>query len=260
LNAWVDGSLRPAGEAVVRADDSAFAESRGCYTTVRIRAGAPRFAERHARRLARDARAIGLPPFDPRLVRRALAELAAGFAGGDGIVRLALSRGGEGALHVVGVPRALGDDPPAWRAVTAPFPHPGAGLACGAKLTGRLHHALAADAARAAGAQEALWFDAAGRLVEGARTNVVVLAADGALVAPPTERGAVAGIALELASERLRALRRRDVSRRAVFAARGVAAINAVRGARALVSLDGTPLGAESGALAARLATVLDAD
>jgi branched-subunit amino acid aminotransferase/4-amino-4-deoxychorismate lyase len=257
----VDGSLRPADEAVIRADDSAFTEGRGCYTSVRIRAGVPRFADRHLRRLARDASALGLPAADPRLLRRALAELAdVAFSGGEGVVRLQLSRDGDGTLHVVGVPRGLGEDPPAWRAVTAPIAHRGLVLDRGPKLTDRLVHALASDAARAAGVEEALLFDAAGRLVEGARTNVVALRADGALCTPPTERGAVAGIALEVASERLPALLRRDLSRRQLLAARGVAVLNAVRGARPLVELDRTPLGGESAALAARLDAVLEDD
>src|SRR5262245_50898716 len=118
---WVDGALHPAGAAVVRADDSAFCEARGCYTSVRIRAGVPRFADRHVRRLVRDAAALGLPAADPHVLRRALVELAkAAFPGGEGVVRLTLSRDGDGALHVVGVTRGLEEDPPAWRAVTAP--------------------------------------------------------------------------------------------------------------------------------------------
>ncbi|GAG47375.1 unnamed protein product, partial [marine sediment metagenome] len=40
---------------MVRADDSAFSEGRGCYTSVRIQAGRPRFAERHVQRLQRGA-------------------------------------------------------------------------------------------------------------------------------------------------------------------------------------------------------------
>jgi branched-subunit amino acid aminotransferase/4-amino-4-deoxychorismate lyase len=256
---WADGALRPDGAAVVRADDSAFCEARGCYTSVRIRAGAPRFPDRHVRRLLRDADALGLPAVDVRLLHRALHELArAAFPGGEGVVRLQLSRDGDGAPHVVGVPRDLGDDPPAWRAITAPFAHPGALLAGGPKLTHRLLQTLASDAARAAGVPEALMFDAAGRLVEGARTNVVALGADGVLCTPPTERGAVAGIALEVAGERLPGLRRRDLSRRALLAARGVVVINAVRGARALTALDGAALGPESAPLAARLTAVLD--
>jgi len=255
---WVDGTLRPADAAVVRADDSAFSEGRGCYTSVRIRAGAPTFPWRHVRRLERDARALGLPPADPQILARALAELArAAFGDGDGVVRLQLSRDAGGALHVVGAARELGDEPRELRAVTAPFAHPGALLAGGPKLSHRLLQALAFDAARAARADEALLFDGSGRLVEGARTNVVALAADGALCMPPAARGAVAGVALEVASERL-AIESRDLSLGDLLAARGVALLNAVRGARALVALDGAELGPESRALAERLAVVLD--
>lgn len=256
---WVDGRLRPREAAVVRADDSAFSEGRGCYTSVRIRAGAPRFAAQHVRRLERDARALGLSSPDSRILHRALGELArAAFGDGEGVVRLQLSRDGDGALHVVGVPRPLGDDPPTWRAVTAPLPHPGAVLPGGPKLSHRLPLALAGDAARAAGVDEALLFDRAGRLVEGSRSNVVVEAADGALRTPPAERGAVAGIALEVVASALPELRRRDLSRRDLGAARGVAVLNAVRGARALAALDGEPLGAGGGDLARRLERILD--
>jgi branched-subunit amino acid aminotransferase/4-amino-4-deoxychorismate lyase len=254
---WVDGALRPAGAAAVRGDDSAYAEGRGCYTSVRIRAGAPWLAERHVQRLVRDARALGLPRPDPERLQRALRELArAAFGAGDGIVRLSLSRDGDGALHAVGVPRGLGEDLPRWRAITAPRPHPGP-LGGGAKLTNRLAHALALDAARDAGADEALLFDARGYLVEGARTNVVALSRDGLLCTPPVERGAVAGVALEVACERIPELRRRDLSPRDLRAARGVAVLNAVRGARALVALDGVELGGEGELLSARIAAAL---
>jgi branched-subunit amino acid aminotransferase/4-amino-4-deoxychorismate lyase len=257
---WVDGRLRPIGAAAVRADDSAFAEGRGCYTSVRIDAGAPRFAGHHVRRLALAARALGLPAPRPLELRRALDELArAAFGAGDGVVRLQVSRDGAGALHVVGVPRGLGDDAPAWRAISAPFPHPGAAIAGGHKVTSRLVLALAFDAALGAGAQEALLFDAAGRLVEGSRSNLVIEDAAGNLCTPPVERGAVAGVALDVVSERLPELRRRDFSRRALLRARGVAALNAVRGARPLVSLDGADLGDAGVALARRLDALLAA-
>lgn len=255
----MDGRLQPRAAAAVRADDSAFSESRGCYTSVRIRAGAARFAKRHVRRLERDARALALPAPDPRLLERALGELArAAFPDGEGVVRLQLSQGGDGRLHVVGVPRPLGDDPPTWRAVTAPFPHPGAVLPGGPKLSHRLPLALAGDVARAAGVEEALLFDRAGRVVEGSRSNVLIETADGALHTPPVERGAVAGVALEVVAAGLPGLRRRDLSRRDLRAARGVVALNAVRGARALSALDGDPLGDGGRGLAQRLAALLD--
>ena len=73
---WVDGAAASrAPTPSIPADDSAFAEGRGCYTGVRIAGGRPRYEARHLRRLEREARALDLGAFDPELARRALREL-----------------------------------------------------------------------------------------------------------------------------------------------------------------------------------------
>ncbi len=259
---WVDGRLAPLDAPAVRADDSAFSEGRGCYTSARVEDGRVRFAERHTRRLERDARALGLAPVDRGRVRRALDELArAAFPRGAGVVRIQVSRDASGAQHLVGVPRALGASSPEWSAITAPLPHEGPLVAGGPKLSQRLLHALAADAAREADVDEALMLDRAGRLVEGARSNLLVVDARGRLVSPPLERGAVAGVAREVLSEGLGGLPERDVSRRALAAAREIIAINAVRGARAITRLDGKPVGeGRPGPWQARLDAILEQD
>jgi len=97
----VIGSLRAADAAVVRADDSAFCEARGCYTSVRIRAGVPRFRRTGTcGACVRDAAALGLPAADPRRLRRALWRARRG-----GVLRrrgrgAALAVGGGDGLHV----------------------------------------------------------------------------------------------------------------------------------------------------------------
>ena len=247
----------------MRADDVAFAEGRGCYTAVRIRGGKPRFAARHLRRLEAGADALGLGRPDPERVLRALQELAeAALPGGEGIVRLQLSRDSGGALHLVAVPRGLGEDPPEWSAIVAPFRHDGGTLLPGGhKLTNRLALALAGDAARRAGAQEALLFDASGLLVEGARSNLVVVDAGGRPATPPLSRGGVDGIARQLARERVPGIAERDVDAAGLRAAREIVALNAARGAVPIVSLDGRPVGDGCGGpFARRLAEALDAD
>lgn len=241
---WVDGRVRPRGAGVVRADDGAFAEGRGCYTSVRIDAGKPRFEDRHLRRLRRGAEALGFQPFEPERVRHALAALAReAFDDGEGIVRVQLSRDAEGGVHVVAVPRGLGHDPSEWSAISAPVVHEGPILVGGHKLTNRLVFGLAGDAARSAGVEEALLFDRAGRLVEGTRCNVVVLRADGRLVTPPLSRGGVAGVGLEVLLERVAELRQRDVSAADLHNAREVLMVNSVRGARPVSQLDGRTVG-----------------
>jgi len=221
-----------------------------------------RFAERHAARMAQAARQLRLGPLDEPLVRRALDELAeAAFGTGHGIVRLQASRDGEGRLHLVGVPRPLGPEPAEWSAILVQPPHDGGGLAPGLKVSSRLTLALAGDAARGAGADEALVLDAAGRLVEGARSNIVVAPAGAGPVTPPLARGAVAGIARDVVLERVSELAERDVAAVELGRASEIVALNAVRGARPITRLEDAPVGdGRAGPWAQRLAAALARD
>jgi len=247
---------------VVRADDSAFSEGRGCYTTVLIQAGRPRFAARHARRLVHGAAELGLGQLESGAVLRAIAELAkAAFDDGDGIVRLEASRDGDGRLHLIGVPRAPGPCPTEWSAVLAPFLHAGPGPRAGVKVTSRLRLALAAETARQAGADEALLLDASGWLVEGSRSTIIVISGRGEARTPPLARGAVAGVARAVVLERVPGLVEGDVARAELAAAAEIIAVNAVRGARPITRLEGRSVGdGRPGPWAHRLAAALDAD
>jgi branched-subunit amino acid aminotransferase/4-amino-4-deoxychorismate lyase len=259
---WVDGRLVPGDQPVVHADDSAFAEGRGCYTSIRIQAGRPRFVERHVARLQNGARALRLGELDPARVTGSLTALAeAAIPGGEGAVRLQVSRGADGRLHLVGVPRGLGVDHALWKAVVSPLRHVGVTLPGGHKLTNRLVLGLAGELAHSAGADEALLFDAEEQLVEGARSNILVVTADGMPTAPVDAHGAVAGIALQVAVEQCPQIRRGRISRAELGSAREIIALNSVRGARPVIELDGQPVaGGRAGPWAARLAEVLGLD
>lgn len=210
-------------------------------------------ADRHARRLRRDAAALGLPPPALADCQRALAEAAAAFGAGDGIVRLEW-RG----VRLVVRPRPLGEDPGAWRAVLAGTVHPGRAASAGVKGTDWPHVARAREEARSAGVDDAILLDAEGRVVEGARSNLVIVLAGGAAVTPPLGRGAVAGIGRELALEAVPRIREADLGRDELLAAREVVATNAVRGARPVVEIDGRRLGdSRAGPLARSLARLL---
>jgi branched-subunit amino acid aminotransferase/4-amino-4-deoxychorismate lyase len=256
---WLGDRLIQRDAAPIAGDDSAFAEGRGCYTSVRIEKGLPRFEARHLRRLARGAEALSLGRFDPGLARRALRELAAAaLPHGEGAVRLQLSRDARG-LRMVGVARGLGDDPACWSAITAPQRHEPPPVPGGHKLTSRLALALAAESARAAGADEALLFDGEGRLVEASRSNVLWVDAEDRLLSPPLARGAVAGVALEVLRERV-PIHFRDARPPALRKARALFGVNAVRGARPIARLDGVPVGDASHPWAERLAEALARD
>ncbi len=168
-------------------------------------------------------------------------------------MRLALLPGSELEVHT----RALGEDPPAWRAVIAPFTHEDDPAPGGAKLQSRPLYSRATGFADAAGVEEAILFDTEERLVEGARTTLVFVDADGA-ASPPAARGGVTSIALGvLEDEDLVA--RRDCTREELEGLSELIAINAVRGARAITELDGQPVGDGGiGPAAERLGRVLE--
>lgn len=233
----------------------------GCFSTARWSGRGVRFLAHHLARLGRDAATLGLGTPDEAELQRAYETLGrAAFGARPGIVRLALLGTADGRRALVGRARGLGPDPPAWRAVTAPFPHEDAPAPNGAKCWRRPLYARAAAFAEAAGGDEALLFDRQGRLVEGSRTNLVSAGVDGRPVAPPEARGAVAGIALSIVADRL-ALTRRDRSRDELPALHELVAVNAVRGARPIVELDGRPVGdGRPGPLARRLQATLDAE
>jgi D-alanine transaminase len=208
------------------------------------------------RRLVRDARALGLAALDSGDVRERL--LAAGRtsfgAKGAGVVRLEARAGGE----LVASTRPLGPEPASWRAIRAAVVHPGPGPAPGAKRAAVPALAAAREAAAVAGADEALLFDAAGFLVEGARSNLAFALADGRFAVPPLARGAVRGVALEAALAAGLVLVEREATRDTLGQVREIVATNAVRGARPILVLDGRPVGdGRPGPLAGALAAAL---
>lgn len=240
---WIDGHLLDAGEAVA-GDTHAHLARAGCHTTTRVMDGSPAFADRHVDRLRRDATSIGLPSPDPDEVRSALFELArAAFPAGPGIVRIKACAAGSDRVCLVGTARPLGDSSDAWQADVAPFPHPGPGEHPGTKLTERPVWTRARAMLAERGVDEVLLFDRAGQLVEGARSNLVVVSATGQPIHPDASLGAVAGIGLAVLTECVSELvpgplRADDLER-----AREVIAVNAVRGPRAIVRLDARPVG-----------------
>jgi branched-subunit amino acid aminotransferase/4-amino-4-deoxychorismate lyase len=231
-----------------------------CYTTARWSGVRVALGRRAVERLARDAAALGLGAIEPA---HALAELVRlgsyRFGTAPGIVRLEARRDERGALALIGTTRALGPELRVWSAISCAHdgPHP---LAPGAKLARRDVEA-AREAAQAAHADEALMFDAKGRLVEGARGNVIVVREDGALQTPTLALGAVRGLALALLRETLPEIAEAELTRDDVARAAEVIAVNSVRGAKPIARLDGQGIGTTPapGPVCARLAAILRA-
>jgi branched-subunit amino acid aminotransferase/4-amino-4-deoxychorismate lyase len=244
--AWLNGKilnpipadLHGLAARVLRAD-------RGCYTTALIRSGEPVWRERHAARIERDALAIGLGAVDKSRVRAALEELgSAVFAGGSGIVRVTAYSGEPGVVNLLAEARDLSGDPDLWHAVLSPRAFDSEGRAwTGAKGSNFAFYDCVREIMTDHGCEEVLLYDRDGFVIEGCRSNLFVVDAHGALVAPNISRGAVAGLARELVHELVNEVVVRDMPVAELAEVREIIAVNSVRHAAPIVQLDGEPVG-----------------
>ncbi len=224
-----------------------------------------RFAARHAARLVRDARRLGIGELCEDRVITGLEEtgraaFGTGVEASDGIVRIQASRGADGSVHLTAVPRATGDEPATWRACLAPFPHEGPMPWSGAKVSNHLLFTLAGDHARGRQQDEAILCDRDGYVVEGSRSNLLLVGEDGVPATPDLSRGGVAGVGLAVLRERAPEIRERHLTPGDLRAAHELLAVNAIRGPRPVVALDGQPIGnGRPGPVARRLQALFDA-
>jgi len=210
-------------------------------------------------RLVRDGGGLGLGSLDAAELGRALDALAAAAArAGAPILRMELPREGGWRGRV----RGLEPDTFEWRAAIGREPHPGAAArgSRGAKCTpGPVLERARAE--RGGAVDEVVLLDAGGEVVEGAISSLVLVDARGRARTPAPSAGAVASLGLA-AARRLgfaiadAALRRADLAD-----ARELVALNAVRGARAIVRVDDRRIGdGRAGPWCRRLAATLAAD
>jgi len=218
----------------------------GVYTTARVRGGRVERLERHAGRLRRDAARIGLPLPERRAIEAlGLAAVRAALDRSDGVLRIEWSsEAGEAEPSLAATTRSLGADRKIWRASTARTVHPGPGNRRGAKVLDVPAYDDARAEVAAASVDEVLLFDAAGRLVEGSRSNLIVVTASGRVCCPAGSLGGVEGLGLELVRGLLPELRETtDIGAAELAGARELIATNGVRGAVAIVEVDGMPIG-----------------
>jgi branched-chain amino acid aminotransferase len=220
----LDGRIVPPAEAVISVLDRGFLFGDSVYEVVRTYRRRPFELPAHLARLRASAARIGLElPWDDA---RTAGELARGIAAFDGVAgpvaddaAAAPWNRGELSARIVmtrgagdpGLDPALAADPRALVILTpvggptldeyrrgvqavlvavdpaAPATDPNA------KTGGRLRSVLAMRAARAQGAHEAIWVDAAGLVTEGASSNVFCVRG-GRVETPPLAIGLLAGV------------------------------------------------------------------
>lgn len=193
-------------EPVLRADDEALLRGRGAFETIRVYRGVPFKLAEHVDRLAGSAAMLGLPDVN-RLELDELARQALEAAGEpDAVLRLfwtptptALALVSEIADHYDAL-RARGQRLIALRGVRADEPW----LLPGVKSTSYAVNMAAEGEAKRRGADDAVFVDHAGLVLEGPTTNVW-WRRESTLFTPTLDLGILAGVtravSIELAVE-----------------------------------------------------------
>jgi 4-amino-4-deoxychorismate lyase len=206
------GGLCDPTEPAVRADDEALLRGRAAFETMRVYAGRPFRLQAHLDRLTASAESIDLPMLDREEFER-LSSLVLTRAGAeDAVLRLVWTAGPEGG-PATGL--ALLSSVPAWieevrvrgshavslLGVRAAVPW----LLPGVKSTSYAVNMAAEAEAKSRGADDAIFVDVEGLVLEGTVTNVWWRFGD-TLRTPSLELGILAGVTraaiLELAPER----------------------------------------------------------
>lgn len=204
--AYVNGRYLPQHDASVNVEDRGFQFADGVYEVIQIYAGRFIDEERHLARLERSLGEISVtPPMGRAALSRVLMEVVRRNRVREGLVYMQVTRGvarrdfpfptNPIPATLVVTCRRTGKYPAdiakwAIKAVT----HPDQRWArCDIKSTGMLAQVLAKQAAKAAGAQEAIMLDAMGRVTEGGSSTVWIVDADGALRTRHLDRAILPG-------------------------------------------------------------------
>jgi 4-amino-4-deoxychorismate lyase len=240
-------------DPAIRADDEALLRGRAAFETLRVYGGRPFRLEAHLDRLQASAVAIGLPPVDSdelgRLAGLVLAE--AGHA--DAVLRLVWTAGpaegpSAGLALVSEIPdwievvRARGACAVSLLGVRAAVPW----LLPGVKSTSYAVNMAAEAEARRRGAEEAIFVDGEGVVLEGTVTNVWWRTGE-TLHTPSLELGILAGVTraalLELAPRAGYDVVEGTYPLERLLEADEAFTSSSVREVLPLVEVDGTPLG-----------------
>ena len=181
----LDGVVHGPQTPLVRAADPMLTHGDGVFETTLLRDRRPCLLEAHLARLDRSAAIAGLPRPDPARWRAAVAVAAAHWSGAaEAVLRLVCGRGASFVM-VSEVPARVRTSRDGGLAVVTLDPGPRGAVAGAKSLSYALNAAALREAARR-GAGDAIFVDAAGRVLEGPRSSVVIAQSETLLSPPPT--------------------------------------------------------------------------
>ena len=259
--AYVNGRYLAHGDAGVHIEDRGYQFADGVYEVCEIRHGMIVDLSRHLDRLDRSLNEIRIPsPMSRAALVGVIREVARRNRVKNGLFYLQVTRGEARRDHVFPAP----DTAPSI-VITAKSTDPTLIAAKNAnglkaitvadnrwdrvdiKTVGLLPNVLARQAAKEAGAQEAIYVDARGMVTEGAATNVWIVDGDGNLVTRPAEHGILRGITRTTLKDVAQSLAipvvEREFSRDEMLAAREVFITAATSICFPVVEIDGQTIG-----------------
>lgn len=233
----------------------------GVFETIAVRDAAPRHLDDHLRRLSAAALRLGVPLPAATELTRAACLVAEGASGGSSWLKIVASRSGQWAVFAGPIDSA--DDGKAVAAVVLPWRRHRLDPMAGVKFVGYAACILGTEEARRRGADEGLWLNERGHVIEACTGNVFVVRGR-AVVTPSLRDGARDGVTRSRAIETLRELgfsvRQSKVRIATLRGADEVFLTSSLRGVRPVVRIDGRNVrGGDPGRVSRRLAERLNA-
>jgi D-alanine transaminase len=204
--AYVSGRYLPHKQASVHIEDRGYQFSDGVYEVIWVAGGQFVDLEPHLDRLERSLGELAIAmPMTRAAFRLVMAEVVRRNAVREGIIYIQMTRGVAPRDHAFPArcatqivmtaknarpqPRAVETD--GVKAVTVPDIRWGR---CDIKSVSLLPNVLAKQAARSAGAYEALFVDAQGRITEGSSSNAWIVTRDGELITRAPSTAILSGV------------------------------------------------------------------
>ncbi|MFD1703952.1 D-amino-acid transaminase [Methylopila henanensis] len=259
--AYVNGRYVPHADAAVHIEDRGYQFADGVYEVCEVRDGALIDEERHLARLWRSLRELAIrAPMGEAALKLVLRETIRRNRVRDGIVYLQVTRGVARRDHYFPAP----DTAPALVVTARSIDRAKVNAAAEAgvkvittpenrwprvdiKTIGLLPNVLVKQQAKEAGAREAWYVDADGRVTEGGSTNAWIVTGEGVIVTRPAESGILRGVTRATVLEAAQKLQMR-VEERAFTVEEAKAAKEAFNTAATaivtpVVAIDGSPVG-----------------
>ncbi|MGK2903656.1 MAG: aminodeoxychorismate lyase [Mycobacterium sp.] len=242
----LDGVVREPAEPLVRAVDPALSHGDGVFETILLRGGRPCLQAAHLTRLERSAAIVGLPRPD-RARWRAAVDIAVDRWGGatgsdgstDGVLRMVHGRGASFVMVSAVPPRAVTARRDGVAAVTL-NPGPRGALTGAKSLSYALNVAALREATRR-GADDAVYVDDDGVVLEGPRSSVLI--AEGTtLLSPPPALPILAGTTVAAVFDIAPISVYRQLTVTDLIAAQGVWLLSSVTLCARVHTLDGVAL------------------